>query len=118
MSGQSDHGHKILRVIEQLRRNFTVVNFNSRANVWRAKKESDKTIADYNEAFRLDPKYALATTTLLGSGRPVLMRLTGDGEKAVESVLKSCELSEWKGAYHIGTLAAASLPKPVTSMGP
>ena len=31
MSGQSDHGHKILCVIEVLRRNFTVVNFNSKA---------------------------------------------------------------------------------------
>ncbi len=29
MSGRSDHGHEILRVIEQLRRNFTVVNFSS-----------------------------------------------------------------------------------------
>jgi hypothetical protein len=31
MSGQSDHGHKILCVIDVLRRNFTVVNFNSKA---------------------------------------------------------------------------------------
>ena len=30
-----------------------------------------------------------------------------DGRKAVESGLRACELSEWKDASHLATLAAA-----------
>ena len=30
-----------------------------------------------------------------------------DGERAVESATKACELSEWKNPYHVDTLAAA-----------
>ena len=33
---------------------------NNRGSAWGAKKEYDKAIADYNEAIRLDPKYAIA----------------------------------------------------------
>jgi tetratricopeptide (TPR) repeat protein len=34
--------------------------FNNRGRVWEAKQEHDKAIADYNEAIRLDPQFALA----------------------------------------------------------
>jgi tetratricopeptide (TPR) repeat protein len=60
MSSQSEHGHQIPRVIAQLRRIFTVVKFNSRADVWRAKKEHDQAIPYYDEAIRLEPKFAIA----------------------------------------------------------
>ena len=34
--------------------------YNNRGDAWDAKEEYDKAIADYNEAIRLDPKYAVA----------------------------------------------------------
>ena len=34
--------------------------YNNRGYSWYAKNEYDKAIADYNEAIRLDPKFALA----------------------------------------------------------
>ena len=30
-----------------------------------------------------------------------------DGKKAVESATTACELSQWKNAYHVDTIAAA-----------
>ena len=35
------------------------------------------------------------------------MRSIATGKKAVESAQKACELSQWKDAHYIGTLAAA-----------
>ena len=39
------------------------VAYNNRGNAWQCKKDYDKAIADYNEAIRLDPKYAAPTST-------------------------------------------------------
>ena len=34
--------------------------YNNRGIAWDAKGDNDRAIADYNEAIRLDPKYAMA----------------------------------------------------------
>ena len=81
--------------------------FNNRGNAWCAKKEYLKAIADYDEAIRLDPKFALAFTNrawLLATCPDANLR---DGKKAVETAIRACELSEWKAPYAISTLAAS-----------
>ena len=81
--------------------------YNSRGNAWHAKKEYDKAIADYDEAIRLDPKHAVAY-----NGRAWLWATCPDakyrdGKQAVESATRACELTDWKDAGHLDTLAAA-----------
>ena len=81
--------------------------YHNRGNAWSNKKEYDKAIADYNEAIRIDPKYAYPY-----NGRAWLWATSPDpkfrdGKKAVESANRACELNGWKGAYDLGTLAAA-----------
>jgi len=81
--------------------------FNNRGNAWSAKKEYLKAIADYDEAIRLDPKFALALNNrawLLATCPDSKLR---DAQKAVETATRACELSEWKAAYSISTLAAS-----------
>jgi tetratricopeptide (TPR) repeat protein len=78
-----------------------------RGQSWSAKRVYDKAIADFSEAIRLDPASALAF-----SGRAWLWATCPDakfrdGKKAVGSVTRACELSEWKEAYNLGTQAAA-----------
>jgi tetratricopeptide (TPR) repeat protein len=80
----------------------------NRGIAWRAKKEYDRAIADYNEVIRLDPGYAYGY-----NGRARLWATCPDakyrdGPRAVASATRACELSGWKDAYNIDTLAAAS----------
>jgi tetratricopeptide (TPR) repeat protein len=84
------------------------IAYNNRGLGWSFKKEYDRAVADYNEAIRLDPNYALAYNNRAWLWATCPNAKYRDGKKAVESATKSCELSEWKGANHIGTLAAAS----------
>ena len=79
-----------------------------RGNAWRAKKEYDKAIADYNEGIQINPENAYAYHNMrawLWATCPDAKYR--DGKKSVESATQACELSEWKQAYLIGTLAAA-----------
>ena len=81
--------------------------YDNRGNAWQAKGEYDKAIADYNEAIRLDPKDADAY-----NGRAWLWATCPDaryrdGKQAVESATRACELTDWKNADHLDTLAAA-----------
>jgi tetratricopeptide (TPR) repeat protein len=81
--------------------------YDDRGRAWHAKKDYDRAIADYNEAIRLDPQYAFAYR-----GRAWLWATCPDAKyrdskKAVESATKACQLSDWKKAYNVGTLAAA-----------
>jgi tetratricopeptide (TPR) repeat protein len=82
------------------------VPYANRALAWLNNKEYDRAIADYNEAIRIDAKFAPSFT-----GRAWLWATCPDprfrdGKKAVESATRACELSEWKDANHIRTLAA------------
>jgi tetratricopeptide (TPR) repeat protein len=72
-----------------------------------AKRDYDRALADYAEAIRLDPKDARAYNgrAWLWATCPDAKRR--DGKRAVESATRACELSGWKGAYNLGTLAAA-----------
>ena len=81
--------------------------YHNRAMVWNAKGEYAKALDDYVEATRLDPKDPgpvngrawLLATCLDGTVR--------DGKRAVELATQACELTAWKTATCIDTLAAA-----------
>jgi tetratricopeptide (TPR) repeat protein len=79
----------------------------SRGNAWRAKKEYDRAIADYDEAIRLDPKHAYAHNGRAWVWATCPDAKYRDGKRAVESATRACELWKWKEANFIGTLAAA-----------
>jgi tetratricopeptide (TPR) repeat protein len=81
--------------------------FNNRGEAWKHKKEYDKAIADLDEAIRLNPKDAESFNSkawLLATCPDDKYR---DGKKAVEVATKACDLSDYKTADFIGTLAAA-----------
>src|SRR5271157_1252305 len=78
--------------------------YDNRGNAWRVRKNYDKAIADYTEAIRLDPKYAYGKLAWLRATRPE--ESLRDGKKAIEFATRGCELTEWKDANMLGTLAA------------
>lgn len=97
---------------EAIRLNPTLaVAYINRALAWNKKKVYDKAIADYNEAIRLDPQHPLAYNGLawLWAMCPDEMHL--NGQRAVESALRACELDGWREWNYIGTLGAAYAEK-------
>jgi tetratricopeptide (TPR) repeat protein len=70
--------------------------------------EYRKALDDYNEAIRLDTAdvNALNGSAWIWSTCPDIRYR--DGRKAVEAARKACELTNWKDAMSIDTLAAAS----------
>ncbi len=81
--------------------------FNNRGSAWRSQKEYDKAIADYNETIRLDPKNSIPFNCRAWLWATCPNEKFRDGNRAVDSATGACELSEWKNAGHIDTLAAA-----------
>ena len=73
--------------------------------MWRAKKEYDKAIADYTEAIRLDPKFALAHNGFAWLLATCPVEKYRDGKKAVEFATKAVKLHDTWG--YRDTLAAA-----------
>jgi tetratricopeptide (TPR) repeat protein len=93
---------------EAIRLNPTdAASYVGRGLAWSDKKEYDRAIADHSEAVGLDPGLAHAynNRAWLWAACPDARYL--DGKRAVESATRACELSEWKHADSIGTLAAA-----------
>ncbi len=78
-----------------------------RASAWGRRSDFEKQFADYELVILLDPKHAAAW-----NGKAWLRATWPDekhrnGPQAVEYATKACELTAWKDASHIGTLAAA-----------
>ena len=68
-------------------------------------KQYDRALADYKEAFRIDPKsYTNGLAWMFATCPSEGVR---DGKKAVELASHACELSDWKNANDLDTLAAA-----------
>jgi WD40 repeat protein/tetratricopeptide (TPR) repeat protein len=66
-----------------------------------------EAISDYEAAVRVDPGYAVAFNDLAWLRATCLVAEFRDGAKAVEQASKACELTNWKKAHYVGTLAAA-----------
>lgn len=81
--------------------------YNDRGSVRYHKGEYDKAIEDYTEAIQLDPKLASAYNNLAWCFSTCPEAQYRDGQQAVITGRKACELSEWKHIDFIKTLAAA-----------
>ena len=71
------------------------------------KKDFERAIVDYSETIRLDPKHSLAYNSRAWLWATCPDARFRDGKRAVESATNACELSEWKNAFDVDTLAAA-----------
>jgi cytochrome c-type biogenesis protein CcmH/NrfG len=69
--------------------------------------EYDKAIADYKEAIRLAPEESEGYNSLAWLLATCTEDRVRDGKKAVELATKACELTKWKDADTLSTLAAA-----------
>jgi lipoprotein NlpI len=85
---------------------YAAAHFN-RAPAWYCKRDFEKTIADLSQAIRLDPTYTSAYRNRAWVWATCTDAKFRDGQSAVKSATKACELSGWRQADPIGTLAAA-----------
>lgn len=81
--------------------------FGNRGMTYRIKKDYDHAIDDYNQALKLDPKNAMSMNNLAWLWSVCPEEKYRNGGRAVEIATKACELSGWKLASHVDTLAAA-----------
>ena len=66
-----------------------------------------EAISDYEEALRLDPRDDDTLDAYAWLLATVADRALRDGKRAVELARQACELTQWKDANHLDTLAAA-----------
>jgi tetratricopeptide (TPR) repeat protein len=81
--------------------------YDNRGNAYEKKGNFDKAIADYTESIRYDPEDASPRNSLawlLATSPDDRLRA---GKRAVPHAIRACELSQWKVADHVDTLAAA-----------
>lgn len=71
------------------------------------KKQYDKALADLDTAIRLGPGNAAAYNNRAWLWATCPDARYRDGTKAVESATRACELSDWKQANQLDTLAAS-----------
>ncbi|NOR66305.1 MAG: hypothetical protein GQ528_03000, partial [Woeseiaceae bacterium] len=69
--------------------------------------EFAEAISDFEAAVLVDPVYALAFNALAWLRGTCVVAEFRDGAKAVEEATKASELTNWKKANYVGTLAAA-----------
>jgi Tetratricopeptide repeat len=81
--------------------------FIGRGIAYTGNKKYDKAISDFSEAIRLDPSSAYAYSNLAWVLATCPEAVLRNGEKAIENATQACELSHWKNANHLDTLAAA-----------
>jgi len=70
-------------------------------------REYAEAIAYYEAAVRIDPNRARALNDLARLRAACPAAELRDGAKAVGAATKACELTNWKKAHYVGTLAAA-----------
>ncbi len=78
-----------------------------RGLAWSKLGADSQALKDYEQAIQLKPTYAKAynfKAWLLATGSRAELR---DGPQAVKDATRACELTDWKYAYYVDTLAAA-----------
>jgi tetratricopeptide (TPR) repeat protein len=73
---------------------------------WLEKKEYAKALSDFGQALRVDPRDACALDGRAWIAATCPNPTYRDGKKSVESAIEACELTRWKEAYCLETLAA------------
>jgi serine/threonine protein kinase/tetratricopeptide (TPR) repeat protein len=81
--------------------------YRNRGSAWQAKGEMDKALSDYSKAVRLDPQSAAGYNHRAWLHATAAETRLRDGRQAIVDATKACELTEWKNAAFIDTLAAA-----------
>lgn len=81
--------------------------FNNRGSAWEHAKNYEKAIKDYSEAVRINPAFVTAQNNLSWISATCADASYRNGKLAVEAGTKACELTDWKDANIIDTLAAA-----------
>ena len=80
--------------------------YNNRGIVYRLKGRYDQAISDFNKAIGINPLDPEAYNNLAWLFATAKDRGFRNGKKAVELALKACELSDWRKAEYLDTLAA------------
>jgi tetratricopeptide (TPR) repeat protein len=83
------------------------VGYAYRGFIHAANKAYDKAAKDYGEAIRLDPKDGMSLNNLGWLLATCPKDEIRNGKKAIEYATKACELTKWKNAGWLDTLAAA-----------
>ncbi len=78
-----------------------------RGNVHKRQQNYDQALADYARAVEVNPKSARGWNSLAWTLAVCPKDGVRDAKKAVEYATRACELSEWKNASLLDTLAAA-----------
>jgi tetratricopeptide (TPR) repeat protein len=91
---------------EAIRERGEAETYYDRAFDSESKKNFDQAIRDYSEAIRLAPNanYASRLAWMLSTCPEERVR---DGRRAIQFATKACELTDWKSAWELNTLAAA-----------
>jgi tetratricopeptide (TPR) repeat protein len=103
-----DYDKAIADYTEAIRRDPAyALAYHNRGTAWGDKKEYGRAIADYTRAIGLDPKFGLGYSDRAWIWATCPDATYRDGNKAVLSATKACELSNWTDAQNLDCLAAA-----------
>jgi tetratricopeptide (TPR) repeat protein len=107
-SQMHDQDHAIADFTEVMRIKKSPDAYTQRAAAYSGKGDYARALADLREAVKLAPNDSGALNNLAWLLATCPDRSTRDGNEAVVNATKACEMSHWKNAYVIDTLAAAS----------
>jgi tetratricopeptide (TPR) repeat protein len=81
--------------------------YDARGFVWLEEGQYDKAVADLSNALRLNPESIAAHNNLAWIQATCPEKKHRDGRRAVTLATQACELTDWKNASTLNTLAAA-----------